>query len=477
MIADLKPYPEYKESGLPWLGQVPRHWSTRVLKRLCSRSALYGANIPASDYVSAGVRFLRTTDITDEGTLRRGGVFVAEAAAHDYMLTDGDLLVSRSGTIGRSLRYRAEVHGPCAYAGYLVRFVPAPIASADYLFHFTKSLAFADFIRVSAVSSTIENVNGEKYANMPVTLPPPDEQAAIVRFLDWANARLERAIRAKRKVIALLNEQKQAIIHRAVTRGLDPSVPLKPSGIPWLGEIPQHWEVRRLKSVASRIVDCLHATPRYSDSGNYPTIRTADISPGVVHVARAKRISSTDYVRWTARLEPGEGDILYSREGERFGIAACVPPGVRLCISQRMLVFRIGEDDCADFVMRLLNSQSTYGQALQDVMGATAPHVNISTIRNYFLALPKKQEQEAIVLHIKSETSPIDIAISRLEREIELLREYRTRLVADVVTGKLDVREAAARLPDEVEEPIFVAAGDELSGEMEGLAEADEASD
>jgi type I restriction enzyme S subunit len=148
-------------------------------------------------------------------------------------------------------------------------------------------------------------------------------------------------------------------------------------------------------------------------------------------------------------MEPREGDILYSREGERFGIAACVPAGVKLCISQRMMVFRIGDDNCSAFVMRLLNSQSTYGQALQDLMGATAPHVNISTIRNYFLALPKKQEQEAIVAHLESETSPTDVAISRLVREIDLLREYRTRLVADVVTGKLDVREAAARLPDE----------------------------
>ena len=281
MIADLKPYPEYKESGLPWLGRVPGHWDTRVLKRLCSRSALYGANIPASNYVSAGVRFLRTTDITDDGTLRRGGVFVDQNAAHDYMLTDGDLLVSRSGTIGRSLRYRAGVHGPCAYAGYLVRFVPASTASPDYLFHFTKSLAFADFIRVSAVSSTIENVNGDKYSNMPVTLPPPAEQAAIVRFLDWANGRLERAIRAKRKVIALLNEQKQAIIHRAVTRGLDPSVPLKPSGIPWLGDIPQHWEVRRVKQAARILRGKFTHRPRNDPSlydGKYPFIQTGVVA-------------------------------------------------------------------------------------------------------------------------------------------------------------------------------------------------------
>ena len=156
-------------------------------------------------------------------------------------------------------------------------------------------------------------------------------------------------------------------------------------------------------------------------------------------------------------MEPQEGDILYSREGERFGIAACVPAGVKLCISQRMMVFRIGDDDCSAFVMRLLNSQSTYSQALQDVMGATAPHVNISTIRNYVLALPKKkQEQEAIVAHVESEIRPTGVTISRLEREVELLREYRTRLVADVVTGKFDVRGAAAKLPEEADdlEPI-----------------------
>lgn len=201
--------------------------------------------------------------------------------------------------------------------------------------------------------------------------------------------------------------------------------------------------------MASRIVDCPHATPRYSELGTHPAIRTADISPGIVHVSKAKKISSADYARWTVRLEPLEGDILYSREGERFGIAARVPAGVQLCISQRMMVFRIAKDYCSHFVMFLLNSRSTYGQALQDVMGATAPHVNVSTIRNYSLAMPTKQEQEMIVLHVESKTGPIDTAITRLEREIELLREYRTRLVSDVVTGKLDVREAASRLPDE----------------------------
>ena len=114
-----------------------------------------------------------------------------------------------------------------------------------------------------------------------------------------------------------------------------------------------------------------------------------------------------------------------------------------------MMAFRISDEHCPKFVMWVLNSRSTYGQALQDVMGSTSSHVNISTIKNYFIALPTKPEQEEIVQNIANKTNPIEIARQRLEREIEFLREYHTRLVADVVTGKLDVREAAAHLPAE----------------------------
>ena len=130
---------------------------------------------------------------------------------------DGDVLISRSGTIGRSLLYDRSVHGPCAYAGYLVRFVLASEVLPKYIFLFTKTQAFAGFLRMMAISSTIENVNGEKYANSPLALPPLPEQAAIVRFLDHADRRIRRYIRAKQRLITLLEEQKQALIHQAVT--------------------------------------------------------------------------------------------------------------------------------------------------------------------------------------------------------------------------------------------------------------------
>jgi type I restriction enzyme S subunit len=440
MIADLNPYPEYKESGLPWLGQVPAHWGQRRMKFLFTERVQKG--FPDEPLLAA---------TQSKGVVRKEdyGARTVTAMKDFHLLKlveEGDFVISlRSFEGGIEVAHCRGIISPA----YTI-LTPRSEVSQSYCLRFFKSPDFISSLTLFVTGIREgQNIDYERLSRAYMPLPPAQEQAAIGRFLDWANGRLERAIRAKRKVIALLNEQKQAIIHHAVTRGLDPSAPLKPSGIPWLGDIPQHWEVRRLKFVASRIVDCLHATPRYTDSGSYPAIRTADISPGIVHVSRAKRVSATDYARWTARLAPGKGDILYSREGERFGIAACVPAGIQLCISQRMMVFRISADYCSDFVVKLLNGRSTYRQALQDVMGATAPHVNISTIRNFFLAMPARQEQEAIVEYVSSEVRPIESAIFRLEREIDLLHEYRTRLVADVVNGKLDVREAAARLPDE----------------------------
>ena len=451
MIADLRPYTEYKESGLPWLGQVPGHWETRVLKRLCSRSALYGANIPASDYVSSGVRFLRTTDITDEGKLRSGGVFVDQKAAHGYMLSDGDILVSRSGTIGRSLRYRLEAHGPCAYAGYLVRFVPAPIVCPDYLFHFTKSLAFADFVRISAISSTIENVNGDKYANMPITLPPPAEQEAIVRFLDWANGRLDRAINAKRKVIALLNEQKQAIIHRAVTRGLDPSVPLKPSGIPWLGDIPQHWSVMPVKRTCRLVRDGTHLPPARTPTG-FPLLSVRNMVGGrLVRRPDDSFISKADFEQLNSSFIVRPNDVLMAIVGATLGKVALVEDIGPFQIQRSVSILRPRPELMLHaFLATFLRSPRLQQHLWQSVAFSAQPGIYLGFVANIPVPVPPTiTEQISICDGLQKEVSPVDAAISRLEREIELLREYRTRVVADVVTGKLDVRDAAARLPEE----------------------------
>lgn len=217
----LNPNAQMKDSGVEWLGKVPAEWTVKKLKNVCSQSALYGANIASSHYEGEGVRFLRTTDISDDGALKNGGVFVHATLVEDYMLNDGDLLISRSGTVGRSFLYKSQHHGPCAYAGYLVRFVPSSDVLPEYLFLFTKTQAFHKFLQVMAISSTIENVNGEKYANAPFCIPPLQEQSAIATFLEKETAKIDILIEKCETAIKLLKERRTALISAAVTGKID----------------------------------------------------------------------------------------------------------------------------------------------------------------------------------------------------------------------------------------------------------------
>jgi type I restriction enzyme S subunit len=379
--------------------------------------------------------------------------FIPEDLSSYKVVQPGDLVINKmkawQGSMGIS-----QWHGIVSPAYFVFTL---DIQERDFSSRLLRSRPYVSFFGRASDGVRIGqwdlSISGMK--RIPALIPPVAEQRQIGAFLTDFDRRINRAIRSKRRLIGLMEEQKQAIIHRTVTRGLDPGVRLKPSGFHWLGEVPRHWQLSRLKFVASDIVDCLHATPVYVDGAPYAAIRTADIEPGRVRMASARRISEAQYRLWTARLVPRAGDILYSREGERYGIAALVPEDVELCISQRMMVFRIVPEHSSGYVMWLLNCPEVYSQAAADMIGATAPHVNVSTIKNYVLALPPRDEQLAIVSAITDAVAPLDEAKARADREISLLREYRTRLVADVVTGQLDVRGVSLPpLPDaDAEDP------------------------
>ena len=217
----LNPNATMKDSGIEWIGKVPAHWEVKKLKYVCLSSALYGANIAATHYQETGIRFLRTTDITDDGQLKKEGVFLPEELVRDYILNDGDILLSRSGTVGRSFLYQSKLHGPCAYAGYLVRFVPNPHTLPRYVFFFTKTHAFERFLRLMAISATIENVNADKYANVHLPIPPLEEQEEIADYLDRETKQIDALIEEYEMAIGLLKERRTALISAAVTGAID----------------------------------------------------------------------------------------------------------------------------------------------------------------------------------------------------------------------------------------------------------------
>ena len=293
-----------------------------------------------------------------------------------------------------------------------------------------------------------QSLDFSHFKRMPVFVPSLDDQAAIVRFVDLANSRLERTIRAKRKVIALLNEQKQAIIHRAVTRGLDPDVLLKDSGILWLGDIPNHWEVRRAKQVCSAIIDCKNRTPQVIDGGGYVVVRTTNVRKGQFNINGSYLTDRKNYEIWTQRGAPRLGDVFFTREAP-VGEACLVPDESNFCMGQRMMYFRPNQNELESaFLLHTIYGPVVRRYIEIEANGSTVGHLRLGQVSSLPLLWCPIEEQKQIVQYISTECAPLTHTISKLEIEIELLREYRTRLIADVVTGKLDVRAAAAALPD-----------------------------
>ena len=451
MIHDLKPYPAMKDSGVPWLGQVPEHWvvqpalavyKPREVKNtgLVEKTVLslsYGrivikpeeklrGLVPESfetyQIVEPGNIIVRTTDLqNDRNSLRIGH------SRNRGVITSAYLCLETTGSVLNEFGYQ-----------YLNAYDLLKIIYG-YGSGLRQSLSFNDIRR------------------MPVLVPPPAEQAAIVRFLDHADRRIRKAIAAKQKLIRLLQEQKQVIIHQAVTRGLDPNVKLKPSGVEWLGDVPEGWEiaqlrrlVRRGKKITYGIVQAGEPDP----SGRF-MIRGQDYSFGWVlpeKIFRVSRAAETPYRR--SRLR--KGDLLMTIVGAGVGNMASVPEWLDGAnITQTTA--RISIDPLKSYPEFVETSLSGYmGRKNVElyVKGAAQPGLNLEHVRIFLIAIPPLDEQREIVAALEGRIRKTNDAVTRAQQEISLLREYRARLIADVVTGKLDVRDAAARLPELADEAI-----------------------
>jgi type I restriction enzyme S subunit len=271
--------------------------------------------------------------------------------------------------------------------------------------------------------------------------------------------------------------QKQAIIHHAVTRGLDPNVRLKPSGVEWLGDIPAHWEIRRAKSVCSAIIDCKNRTPEAHDNGAYTVVRTTCIRNGQFDESGGYKTDEKNYLAWSARGAPCVGDVFFTREAPA-GEACLVPERADLCMGQRMMYFRPAPE-LIDAKFLLLNVYGPLTRTYVEIAtnGSTVGHLRLGQVYALPVLWCPLEEQQAIVKHVEESTRELNRVIVTADHEISLIREYRTRLIADVVTGKLDVREAASRLPEEAdEEPLddMLLDDEEISEEAELDTEPEE---
>ena len=449
VIAGLKPYAETSDSGLPWLRQVPAHW------RMVRNGSLFGqrsqtgfAELPILEVsLKTGVQ------VRAFGSAKRKQV-MADFAKYKRA-AKGDLAYN-------TMRMWQGALGVCPVDGLVS---PAYVVARPYPGvepqYFAALFRTGDYMaEIDAASRGIvkdrNRLYWDQFKQMQSPCPPPDEQASIVRFLDWANGRLERAIRAKRKVIALLAEQKQAAIHRIVTRGIEPIAPLTPTGIPWLGEIPCHWSFKRFKFLAS--INSGQVDPRQPAYRNLVLIAPNHIERGTGRLLFQQ--TAAEQGADSGKYQVNRGQVVYSKIRPNLRKATIAPTDC-LCSADMYPITPKRSELSANYMLLLLLSQPFTHFAVDASMRVAMPKVNREALADCPLWYPPLEEQANILKVVDEQCQPIDAAASHLNHAIDLLREYRTRLGADVVTGKLDVREAATRLPEDVASAIESELGDE----------------
>jgi len=464
MIHPLKPYPAMRDSGVPWLGEVPEHWQTERAKWLFRKVA---RPVHDSDEV---VTCFRDGIVTLRKNRRIRG-FTESLKEIGYQgIRCGDLVIHAmdafAGAIGvaDSDGKGTPVYSVCE---------PVPTADAHYYAYAVREMARSRWIQALAkgIRERSTDFRFESFGSQPVPLPPLPEQATIVRFLDHANRRVRRYIRAKQKLIKLLDEQKQAIIHRAVTRGVDRNVRLKPSGVEWLGAVPEHWAVIPIKRAFVSMAYGISESA--TNEGSIRLLTMGHIRDGSVTVPSDGGVVSVD-----PSLLVEKNDLLFNRTNSaelvgKVGLfrGAATP----VTFASYLVRMRPRRDADADFLNLLLNDHSMLSTARREAIPSLhQANLNPTRYGRLHIALPRLAEQEAIVRFVTASTAGFQKGIDGAQREVSLLREYRNRLIADVVTGKLDVREAAAKLPDDTDETEEIAelgetdsdADDETSGQI-----------
>jgi type I restriction enzyme S subunit len=473
----LVPYPEYKDSGVPWFGIIPEKWKCLRLRnavdllvsnvdkhtkenelpvRLCNYVDVY-----KRDYLTSSMQYMKATATKEE--------------IERFRLHTDDVVITKDSENYLDIAVPAYVKDQshnwiCGYHLAILR-PRQKIVTGKYLHWCIQGIAVSTQFSVSANGVTRYGLSHSDIKNVIIPVPKHDEQTQIARFLDWKTAQINKFIRNKRRLIELLKEQKQNIINQAVTRGLDPNVKLKPSGVEWIGDIPEHWDARRLRTLAAVRAS---GVDKNTNEDEVPVMLC-----NYVDVYKNDRITAAiDFMKATATpeeiraFELKAGDVIITKDSESWddiAIPTFVPetiPGV-VCAYHLALIRPFSGEIEGEFLFRAFSSDPVADQFRIAATGVTRFGLAQGAIKGAFFPLPPLEEQRAIIAHINEKCAEISQAISRAEREIELMREYRTRLISDVVTGQVDVR--GIEVPEVAE--------DELLALEEDTAESDDVID
>jgi len=429
-----KSYPDYRDTGVEWLGEIPAHWEVKRLKYVAP-ARISKLDVKPDDAVYVGLEHVESwtgrllLDNQPETVDSVVGSFRA-----------GDVL------FGKLRPYLAKVARPDfdgVCTSVILPLRPVAECSQSYLMYEMLNAPYIRWLDSLTYGTKMPRVSPDQVASSFVSVPPLPEQRAIAAFLDRETARIDALVAKKERLIELLQEQRTAVITRAVTKGLDPTIPMKDSGVEWLGGIPAHWGVKRLKEVVPAITVGIVVTPSkyYVDEG-VPCLRSLNITTGAIRMTDIVYISApANELHRKSKIFAG--DVLVVRTGKA-GAAVVVPAELDGANCIDLLIIRRSKQTDSGFLYHFVNSPATSGQVEAYSVGAIQEHYNTGTLAELRLPGMPVSEQRAIAAFLDRETARIDALVAKVREAIARLKQLRTALISAAVTGKIDVREEVA---------------------------------
>jgi len=441
----IRKYPAYKDSLVPWLGHVPAHWDVLRLKYACQ---VFPSNVDkhARDDETP-VRLCNYTDVYYNERITSALPFMEATASNEqiarFTLKAGDTIITKDSETADDIAIAAYVPNdlPGVVCGYHLSMIrPRASTCGAYVKRLFDS--FYAKARFAVAANGLTRVGLGQYAldNVELPFPPPDEQKAISTFLDHETAKIDALVDEQRRLIELLKEKRQAVISQTVTKGLDTSVPMKDSGVEWLGEVPAHWEVRRVNSISTKITN-----------GYVGPTRDILVDEGIrylqsLHI-KANRIKfdvpyfvSSEWSMQHTKSILETGDVLIVQTGD-IGQTAVVPDEFAGCNCHALIIVApLRTVVSGEYLGWVFNSDYGKHSLLAIQTGALHPHLNCGNVKDVFMPLPPKHEQQRIVEHCVVATRRFDELMFEAEAAVELLQERRAALISAAVTGKIDVR-------------------------------------
>jgi len=443
-------YERYKDSGAEWIGEIPEGWEVVPIK--------YNLEVPITDgphetpeFINDGVPFVSAEAIKNDRLdfrKKRGDISIEDHRRYSmkYHPRIGDVYMVKSGATTGNLA-RVETGIEFNIWSPLAALRPNPsYLTTGFLFFFMKSREFFSAVELGWNYGTQQNIGMNVLENLRMVRPPIEAQTAIANYLDRKTAEIDELIAQKERLIELYEEEKIAIINQAVTKGIDPDVRLKDSGVDWLGEIPEGWEVRKLKHVAAMQGGFAFSSNDFVPYG-VQLIKIANLYNNELHLERQPTFLPNSFLETHFDWIVASGDILLSMTGtlgkRDYGFAILLEgDDERFLLNQRVSKILAGRDISTELLLYILRSEYFLNNLFSLPSGTKQGNLSNENVMNISIAFPKKlDEQSAIANFIKIETCRIEAKIEKTKKIIELQKEYRTALISEVVTGKIKVTE------------------------------------